>query len=121
MVIIVNSNPPKPSIDYQNNELTTDGNGKLQWHNDSGSISGESSSALKPIINGEYFVTIENEFGCINYSDTISINNVGLQTEGQQTICVYPNPLTVTSVIEFPNPNHVPYEFILSDFLSLFI
>lgn len=54
-------------------------------------VQAETSSSLTPYINGEYIVIVTDQFGC-SASDTMQINNVGIEEENIELLNIYPNP-----------------------------
>lgn len=55
-------------------------------------ISGANSYLYKPIVNGNYAVEVTTNFGCVDTSECISVNFVGLSEQNDNPIRIYPNP-----------------------------
>ena len=98
--IVVNPLPPKPSISFTDNTLFTDETSNIQWHDTNGPISGANSSSFQPEIDGNYFVSVENTFGCMSTSDILEVHLVGTNLVQEHGLEVYPNPTKDILIIE---------------------
>ena len=57
-------------------------------------IAGATNQSFTAIVNGNYAVIIENDYGCVDTSACFNINTVGLESPGQNKWSMYPNPST---------------------------
>ncbi len=59
---------------------------------------GETNQSYTPAVNGTYCVIITNG-ECIGKSAEITINNVGLETNSESLLSIYPNPVSATLTV----------------------
>jgi photosystem II stability/assembly factor-like uncharacterized protein len=92
--IAVNPLPVMPSIAFDGVTLTASNADSYQWFVDSTLIIGANSIDYVPLVNGDYWVQVTNNFGCSNISDpfTVNINNVA-QHISNTRIIISPNPV----------------------------
>lgn len=83
--------------------------GTYQWldcNNGNAPVSGEIAQSFEPTVNGNYAVEITVN-GCTEISNCVVVNSVGIQSLGENSWNVYPNPnngiFTVVSSQEFNN------------------
>jgi hypothetical protein len=83
-----------PSVTFDGVTLASSNADSYQWFVDSTLLVGANSIDYVPLVNGDYWVQVTNNFGCSNVSDpfTVNINNVtaSLQNTG---IIISPNPV----------------------------
>ena len=63
----------------------------IQWYRNSQLIPGANSNKIKLIGSGNYHAELSNYYGCVDYSDTISVVS-GINEEEYNSLKVYPNP-----------------------------
>lgn len=69
------------------------------------SISGETNPVFTPTVNGQYAVVITSNNGCVETSDCISVNGVGLDENTTNfTLSIYPNPANELLTVNFDSP-----------------
>ncbi|MBW6481867.1 MAG: S8 family peptidase [Vicingaceae bacterium] len=109
--------PNKPIINIINNDtLIITSNQNTQWFLNNNPLAGETDTLLFVQTSGDYFVSVTDSFGCINYSDTITVTIVGVDEFLSDDIRVYPNPTSTIITIEF-NQKDV-YSYTLSTVLG---
>ena len=80
------------SVVVNGSELSSDVTGSSYlWFLDNDTIVGETMQTHDILQNGDYYVQVTNAQGCKSNSDTVTINNLGIQ-EKLQGINIYPNP-----------------------------
>lgn len=96
--VVVNSNPPTPTITYEDNPYqfsTSVGYSAYQWYFNSNVIAGATSSAYTPTQTGLYNVQVTDANNCS--STSLTYNLVVLATGdlivGDAKLRVYPNPV----------------------------
>jgi PKD repeat protein len=86
---------PNNTVAESNNVLTSnEANAIYQWI-DCGTgleINGETSQTFEPLTNGEYAVEV-NMNGCIDTSQCVVINTIGIEELSADKIYIYPNPV----------------------------
>jgi len=55
-----------------------------QWYFNDLAIENETNATFTPIENGQYFVAVQNKYGCINYSDTLNYIKTSLSNFEEQ-------------------------------------
>ncbi len=102
MVINAQPIPPTPTISLNLNILHSDVANGNQWYNQNGLINNATNQDYTVTSDGDYYVIV-TLLGCS--SDTSNIINVllsgELQVDKNQTIKVYPNPVTNELIIEY--------------------
>lgn len=91
--IEVLARPGIPVITANLDELSTGIYDQYQWYLNGGILSGETNQNIIVTQNGDYFVIVQNGFGCEDTSLVYSFNSVGVEsnTSGIE-ITIYPNP-----------------------------
>lgn len=80
--------------------VATTGFARHQWFLNGALISGATSSNYVPLVNGNYSVTVTNEFDCENSANAI-VGNLSLNQEDLDQISIYPNPSEGIFVVHF--------------------
>ncbi|MEO5581338.1 MAG: T9SS type A sorting domain-containing protein, partial [Saprospiraceae bacterium] len=118
--VLVNVNKPsKPRINWTSNYYlsTTPGYTHYEWLLNGVAISGIDSSSYKPLITGVYKVTITDNNGCKNTSD--SYNHISLPTTeltiGDIKLHYYPNPAQFVLNIDVLNAGNKKLDAIFYD------
>lgn len=94
--------PNKPIINTINNyTLIITSNSNIQWFLNNNPLVGETDTLLFVQTSGDYFVSVTDSFGCINYSDTLVITINGVDEFLSDDFRVYPNPTSNIITIEF--------------------
>lgn len=91
----VTVNPlPVASVAINGLTLNTGSFQTYQWYYNNQPISGATQQSLNITQNGTYFVQVADLNGCSNNSDTVNIQNVGVETvqAGNNAVKIYPNP-----------------------------
>lgn len=57
-------------------------------------IAGATGASFLPTSNGDYFLQIQSNILCSNFSDVYSVANIGLDEENLSGFELYPNPAT---------------------------
>lgn len=84
--------PPPPVITWNGSVLSSNTAISYQWYLNNNIISGGTSQTFIPLINGSYFVIV-NQGGCLDTSNIIVITNVGIeQVKGFSVFEINPNP-----------------------------
>ena len=98
-------NPPTPSISVNLDSvlLTNVGNNTIQWYLDGSPITSPLDSIVIAQQNGNYYATVENNFGCQSYSDTINFLSTGVKRE-KSIFSVFPNPVRENLFIQTKTP-----------------
>jgi photosystem II stability/assembly factor-like uncharacterized protein len=94
VLIAVNPLPVMPSVTFDGVTLTSSNADSYQWFVDSTLLVGANSIDYVPLVNGDYWVQVTNNFGCSNVSDpfTVNINNVAVSLHNTGVI-ISPNPV----------------------------
>ena len=94
LTLTVNPLPPKPTINLNNNILTSSTANSYQWYYNNTLISGATQQTYACTQSGEYAVEITNEYGCTSKSDNITYTIVSIEDieHNETLIHVYPNP-----------------------------
>lgn len=97
--------PATPIISENNGILhsnTTSGN---QWYHETGLIPGAEGQDFTPTSNGNYYVVVSNGICTSEPSNTIGFVLTGMeQSIPEQSLIIYPNPLSNKLHIEIKNP-----------------
>lgn len=89
----INPSPEKPVIQYVDGKLTTISADNYKWFFNLNIIDGINSQEMTPIQVGNYYVIIENEFGCASeLSEPYYYQTDQVLDFGSGQIIVYPNP-----------------------------
>ncbi|QNL21399.1 T9SS type A sorting domain-containing protein [Hyphobacterium sp. CCMP332] len=72
----------------------------VQWYRNNQLIPGANSNKIKLIGSGNYHAELSNYYGCVDYSDTISVVS-GINEEEYNSLKVYPNPASSQINFEF--------------------
>lgn len=83
---------PDPSIIVKGDELISNYQSGNQWFFDGQPIQGADSAVFSVLDDGNYFVKVTNEHGCIGYSDTILVTGIQPSDDGEAPVLIYPNP-----------------------------
>ncbi len=99
--ITVNSKPPTPIISLNGYILHSDATNGNQWYDQNGLISGAINQDYTVTVNGVYYVIV-TLVGCgSEASNTINVVPTGIDVvDNDQTIKVYPNPVSNELIIE---------------------
>lgn len=102
--VIINaqpSTPPTPTVTQNGSTLHSSSATGNHWYNQSGIISNATGQDYTVTSNGDYYVIVTQN-GCnSNPSNTIHIPNAGIEfNENNNTIHVYPNPVSDELIIE---------------------
>ncbi len=114
--VVVKSIPATPIITLNGSTLRSNAINGNQWYNRNGALIGETSQDFTPKLSGDYFVTVSNNGCSSNSSNLISFIRTGTEnTDLNQTIKVYPNPVTNELTIELKgNSDKVDFEILNS-------
>ncbi len=94
--VVINPSPTKPSISQTGSDLISSPAFAYQWYHNGNMLYGETQQSYTPILPGDYFVVIYNQFNCSAFSDTvtITINSINdKDIENIKNITIYPNPV----------------------------
>ncbi|MFM8178779.1 MAG: YHYH protein, partial [Candidatus Kapaibacterium sp.] len=87
--------PPEPTVAFAKGTLTAIiGGGTLtvQWYRNNTLIDGATNTTYEPKENGDYSVSVTNEWGCVSRSSAISVVLSGVEDEPAARLRVAPNP-----------------------------
>lgn len=87
-------------INNQNTLTATAGFNKYQWYLNNVIIAGAINANHTAVANGDYIVKVKDATNCEATSNTLVIQNVGLETLNPLTFTIYPNPANKTLSIE---------------------
>jgi len=87
-----NENPPKPNLLQRNDSLVSNVAGNYRWFLNGSLIPSQTDSILVVSQNGDYHAEVNNAFGCISRSDTITYLSTSLETSTIKAYKIYPNP-----------------------------
>ena len=111
--LTVNPIPQTPSITQTGNTLNSSALSGNQWYNaTSGIISSATAQTYNPTTNGYYYIIVTLNGCSSDSSNHYYYSNVGIETnENNQTIKVYPNPVSNELIIELEgNKEKVTFE-----------
>ncbi|MGK0365594.1 MAG: hypothetical protein ACI85O_002660 [Saprospiraceae bacterium] len=95
---------PVVEIEEMNGIISTDNSFEsFQWYLNDTILNDETESLISPDANGDYYVEVTNENGCIGISNTISIMNTSLKLTSLSEVFIYPNPTTGKLIIDSGN------------------
>jgi hypothetical protein len=102
MEITVLAAPEIPTISLNNNILSTEAIGTIQWYNSAlEPISGATSISFMPaLVNAAYYVSVTNLNGCTAISAPFNFIVNGLEEINLKRLYVYPNPAGAEITIE---------------------
>ncbi|MCI5058329.1 MAG: PKD domain-containing protein [Flavobacteriales bacterium] len=84
---------PQASIIQSNDTLFLSNTNYNQiWYINNAIDSSEINYYIIPQQNGDFFAELTNSFGCMSYSDTLSVINVGISDLRDSEFYAYPNP-----------------------------
>jgi uncharacterized repeat protein (TIGR01451 family) len=92
---------PELFYDEETGVLFTEANGSYQWYSSDGLIDGASESFFSPPADGNYYVVVTTENGCVYQTSPLTITKVGFVRPG--ALVVYPNPTSGLVVIDWTN------------------
>ncbi|MFM7774093.1 MAG: T9SS type A sorting domain-containing protein, partial [Candidatus Kapaibacterium sp.] len=87
--------PPEPTVAFAKGTLTAIiGGGTLtvQWYRNNTLIDGATNTTYEPKENGDYSVSVTNEWGCVSRSSAISVVLSGVEDDAVSDFRVIPNP-----------------------------
>lgn len=97
----INPIPTKPNVTIQGNKLVSSHLKGNQWYNTSGAINGETGREYFPDVSGDYYVVVTSDSGCVNKSDAVTFEHVGISEVSRNSVIrVFPNPGTGVYSIE---------------------
>lgn len=109
--------PNKPIINQINNDtLTITSNVSMQWYLNNTQIVGATDTVHVAQTSGNYFVMVTDSFGCVNYSDTITVTITSVDDLEEKFLSVYPNPTSTNISIELSQKGN--YSYIISNVLG---
>jgi hypothetical protein len=123
--VLINSQPetpPKPLVTSTDNYLESSSVNGNQWYNSTGIIISETGQKFTPSSNGNYYVVVTNDDGCISEaSDTISFTTEIENTGIFEGLFVYPVPTTDYLIIENnTHLNSLDFKIVNSDGRSIY-
>ena len=96
--------PNKPNINLIGNDtLSCASDLNVQWFLNNTTLNGETDTIHIAKENGDYFAEVIDSFGCVNYSDTISLITLEIETHAENDLSIYPNPARDKVSIDFQN------------------
>jgi len=99
--VLVNQKPATPDIVNNGNNILQSGSIEgNQWFNQSGIIQGATDQNYTVTENGSYYVVVTLKDCSSEPSNTIQIINTGLESDLENKIILYPNPVTDAFTIE---------------------
>jgi PKD repeat protein len=91
--IEVKSLPATPTIFQNGDSLTSSSAAAYQWYFNGTAISGATSQEFTALLSGDYYVIIEDEYGCSSVSAIRHVSLVGIEeTEHLFHAGIFPNP-----------------------------
>ncbi|HTF06281.1 MAG TPA: T9SS type A sorting domain-containing protein, partial [Bacteroidia bacterium] len=94
------SPPSVPVISQNVAVLTSTSAASYQWFLNGNPIPGETNQSYTPTQNGSYYVQISDSNGCVAFSGTFVLNDVGVfESFGESQMTLYPNPNSGTFFI----------------------
>ncbi|MCC6601212.1 MAG: hypothetical protein IT223_11150 [Crocinitomicaceae bacterium] len=91
---------PDVSLVYYNDILTASPEGIYTWYLNGEVIEGATGNHYQPAEDGEYSVSVENEFGCTGTSAPYFV--VGVKEKSPAALFLYPNPFEDISTLRLP-------------------
>lgn len=86
-------NIPILSTNFDSISIINSNNNQIQWYYNSTLIPSETDSALYITQNGNYYISVTNQYGCSVNSDTLNYNSVGVIEVQNNKSITYPNPV----------------------------
>jgi hypothetical protein len=103
--------PETPMLSLSNDTIYSSADSGNQWYFDYNEIVDANSDYYFPEEDGEYFVIVTGDNGCLSdTSNIILVNWVGVDLQENMQIAVYPNPFKARLHIEADNGEFVYYE-----------
>lgn len=92
---IANPNPDSPTLSIDFDTIVAEGtlDNQIVWFYNSTLLSGETDSTLFASQNGDYYITLTNQFGCDINSDTVNYNTVNIIELSANVTKAFPNPV----------------------------
>ncbi|MCB9335341.1 MAG: T9SS type A sorting domain-containing protein [Flavobacteriales bacterium] len=97
----------KPHIIINNNNLSSNISGvNYQWYLDGNQLIGDTNQIYSATQNGDYYIEVASQYGCIGASDVESFVLTGVDDINvTATVEIYPNP--TKGLINFLNSNNI--------------
>ena len=92
ITIFVNPLPSVQITDLGGSLVANYNNGTIQWFYNNAPIPNATTDTLYYTLVGDFYVTIIDNNGCENTSNTITIQTIGIKQNDLKTIKIYPNP-----------------------------
>jgi len=118
LAITVNNNPIRPPIIWNTPQFsTTSGYAHYEWMLNGNRIAGNDSNIYKPVQTGSYKVSVTDNNGCRNISDSFNLVVLAVAdiTVGNARLRYYPNPASTVLNIDVTNPVYNKLEAELYD------
>jgi hypothetical protein len=97
--VIVNPNPPVPSISQSSNILFSSAAAGNQWYLNGSQIAGAIGQVYIPTQNDTYKVCVMDGNGCVSCSAPYNFTNVGIiEHKIQRSISILPNPFSYEAI-----------------------
>jgi uncharacterized delta-60 repeat protein len=93
--------PSVPTITQNIAVLTSSTASSYQWYYNGNPISGATSQSYTPTQNGSYYVVVTDSNGCVSFSSTFVMNEVGVDEISAGAISLFPNPNNGTFTLQF--------------------
>lgn len=104
VAVIVNPNPPTPTITQSVDTLISSATTGNQWYKNGTIISGATSQKYTITSSGNYKVEVTNTYGCKSESAVLNTNPTSISDiETQTGISIYPNPTSQIINLKFEN------------------
>lgn len=75
----------------------------FQWYFNNEILNNETSASISPNENGDYYLEVTNENGCIGSSNVVNFINTSIETTNLSGLNIYPNPTTGELIIDLDN------------------
>lgn len=93
--------PSVPVITMNIPNLTSTAASTYQWYFNTNPIGGATNQTYTPTQNGTYYVEVTDTNGCVSFSGTFTLNDVGIgETFSSNGLTLYPNPNHGSFIIE---------------------
>jgi|GEM_PF-3872989 len=100
--IIIDGNPPVPTIAVTGNTLTSSSSTGNQWYLNGTLITGATNQTYNPTTNGLYTLVVSNSFGCKSTSTATNFSTTGISSVGDNNLfTIFPNPSNGIVTINF--------------------
>ncbi|MCX6258827.1 MAG: T9SS type A sorting domain-containing protein [Bacteroidia bacterium] len=109
--------PDTPVINAIDIELFSDASSGNQWYNENGPVAGANSQFLYDPPEGEYYVIVTSDFGCVSDTSNHIYFTAGIDENisGLSFLTAEPNPFSSSVIFYFNDPGNHEFSLLITD------